>query len=108
MSAEFAVLFLRPDGWWECGRGWADRAAAARDAEAQLAASVRWKVVPVGGIAHQRAERLRDSEHGRAERLEAALRRIADFPDLEWIDDADKALEQAKAIAREALDEAGR
>jgi hypothetical protein len=33
---EYAVEYLRPDGWWEAGRGWTDKAQAERDALEQI------------------------------------------------------------------------
>jgi hypothetical protein len=42
---EYCVEWLRPDGWWEAGRGWDDPEQAARDAADQLAEHVSWRVV---------------------------------------------------------------
>ena len=44
---EFKVIYLRPDGWWEAGRGWQDRRDAEEDARKQLPENVEWRVVGV-------------------------------------------------------------
>lgn len=41
----YAVHYLRPDGWWEAGRGWGTAEDALRDAIGQLPASVERRVV---------------------------------------------------------------
>lgn len=48
MPSEYAVQYLRPDGWWEAGRGWSNEDSAKRDAADQLPHNVRWRVVLVG------------------------------------------------------------
>lgn len=45
----YAIQYLRPDGWWEAGRGWTDKYAAERDASEQMEENVKWRVVLVGG-----------------------------------------------------------
>lgn len=44
---EFAVEWLRPDGWVEAGRGWTNREDAESDAREQLPDHVLWRVVEV-------------------------------------------------------------
>ena len=42
----WAIVYLRPDGWWEAGRGWRTREAAWTDAKEQLP-GVKWRVVRI-------------------------------------------------------------
>jgi hypothetical protein len=41
---EVVVLYLRPDGWWEAGRGFDDEEHAGRCAEEQMP-NARWRVI---------------------------------------------------------------
>lgn len=61
----FAILYLRPDGWWEAGQGWEDRAHAEADGKKELGEREH-KVVEVGSEEHLNAYveegvRVRDS-----------------------------------------------
>lgn len=44
----YVIQYLRPDGWWEAGRGWTDLAKANRDAAEQLPENCKWRVVLAG------------------------------------------------------------
>lgn len=43
--SSFAVLYLRPDGWWIAGDGFESRDEAEEAAKEQLPENVTWQVV---------------------------------------------------------------
>lgn len=45
-APRWGIECLRPDGWWEAGRGWSSPAKAVADGAAQLPKHVKWRVVP--------------------------------------------------------------
>lgn len=42
---EYAIEYLRPDGWWEAGRGWDSRADAEGDGGDHNWEGTTWRVV---------------------------------------------------------------
>jgi hypothetical protein len=58
----YAVLYLRPDGYWIAGEGWASKTEAAKDSEDQLPAHVTRKIVLVGGKPYREAKELEAQE----------------------------------------------
>jgi hypothetical protein len=58
----YAILYLRPDGWWIAGEGWINKLQARVDAANQLRHNVRRKVVLVGGKPYTEAKELEARE----------------------------------------------
>lgn len=54
-TKQWAVLYLRPDGWWIAGEGFPSRSLASECARGLLPESVRTKVVAVGSEEHRAA-----------------------------------------------------
>ena len=43
----FAIVYLRPDGWWEAGRGWDNIEDAKRDGEAHDWRGTHWGIINI-------------------------------------------------------------
>lgn len=71
MSAEkkWAILYLRPDGWWVAGDGFESFHLAATCASEQLPDHVSRKVVAVGSASHRAAVELGNGDPDRGKEL---------------------------------------
>jgi len=47
----YAIVYLRPDGWWLAGDGFADEPAAQSAGEAHDWQGSQWRVVPANELA---------------------------------------------------------
>lgn len=67
-SVEYAILYLRPDGWWVAGDGWPDRKEAEEAAAEEIPPKPwcgdekSWKVVESGSPEHIAAQELEARE----------------------------------------------
>lgn len=64
----YAILYLRPDGWWIAGEGWDDKNEAEERASEEIppkpwaAGEPSWKVVPVDSNEYNDAKELEEAE----------------------------------------------
>jgi hypothetical protein len=47
-ATTWAIHYMRPDGWWEAGRGWDNAMDAEEAARTQLPAGCKWRVMEIG------------------------------------------------------------
>jgi len=62
--SEYAILYLRPDGWWIAGEGWDDKSEAEERADEEIPPKPwsgdgpSWKVVATDSGEYEKAKEL--------------------------------------------------